>query len=236
MTLEELIAQTRARAGSSQPLDLLVSAAQQQQELTDLGERLLDHFVQEARAAACPWSQIGTALGVTKQAAQQRHSSVRSLLGRLKDHVESWGPFRRFTPGARQVVLLAQEEARQLCHEHLGTEHLLLGLLAESRGLGARALRGAGITLDTARAGIVEMVGRGHDTPSGHIPFAPRAKKALELALRESLHLRHNYIGTEHILLGLLREGEGIGTQLITAADVQPNDLRDSLLALIDQE
>ncbi|MGH3932789.1 MAG: Clp protease N-terminal domain-containing protein, partial [Pseudonocardiaceae bacterium] len=110
------------------------------------------------------------------------------------------------------------------------------GLLAERQSLGARALEGAGITLDAARAGLEELVGCGHDTPSGHIPFAPRAKKVLELALRESLHLRHNYIGPEHILLGLLREGEGIGVQLITAAGVQPDELRDGLLAQLDLE
>ncbi|MGH8921112.1 MAG: Clp protease N-terminal domain-containing protein, partial [Actinomycetes bacterium] len=117
-----------------------------------------------------------------------------------------------------------------------GTEHLLLGLLAEGQGLGARALHEAGITLSTARAGVEEIVGRGQEAPSGRIPFASGAKKVLELALRESLHLNHNYLGTEHILLGLLREGEGVGVQLITAAGVQPEDLRGSVLALLERE
>src|ERR671917_2046432 len=117
MTLEELVTQTRGQAGSSEPLEVLASAARRQQELVALGEKLLDHFVQEARAAGCSWSQIGTALGVTKQAAQQRHSVVRSLLGKFKGGVASAveGMFTRFTPPARQVVVLAQDEAVRLC-------------------------------------------------------------------------------------------------------------------------
>ena len=237
MTLEELVTQTRGQAGSSEPLEVLASAARRQQELADLGEKLLDHFVQEARTAGCSWSQIGTALGVTKQAAQQRHSALRSLIGKLKGGVESVmeGSFNRFSDRARRVVVLAQDEARRLQHDYIGTEHLLLGLLAEGEGIGARALQGAGITLDGARAGIAEIVGCGEGTPGRHIPFVPRAKKVLELALRESLRLNHNYIGTEHILLGLLREGEGAGVRFLIVAGVQPDQLRTSVLALLDQ-
>jgi hypothetical protein len=237
MTLDELVTQTRGLASSSEPLEVLASAAHRQQELADLGEKLLDHFVQEARTAGCSWSQIGTALGVTRQAAQQRHSTLRSLIGNLKSGVESVmeGAFNRFSDRARRVVVLAQDEARRLGHDFIGTEHLLLGLLVESEGVGAQALQGAGITLDGVRAGIEEIIGCGQGTPGGHIPFTPRAKKVLELALRESLRLNHNHIGTEHILLGLLREGEGVGVQIIAAAGVQPNQLRDSVLALLDR-
>ncbi len=237
MTLDELIAHTRADAHSLEPLKLLATAARQQQELADLGEKLLDHFVQEARTAGCSWSQIGAALGVTKQAAQQRHSALRSLIGKLKQGVESAmeGTFGRFTGRARRVVVLAQEEARRLHHDHIGTEHVLLGLLAEGEGIGAQALVGAGITLDAARAEVEKIVGCGKGTPKGHIPFTPCAKKALELALRESLHLGHNYIGTEHILLGLLREGKGAGVQAMVAAGAQLDQLRDTVLALLKQ-
>src|SRR3712207_4342367 len=183
MTLDELINQTRSQAASLEPLTLLAGAARRQQELVDLGEKLLDHFVQEARAARCSWSQIGTALGVTKQAAQQRHSGLRALLGKLKEGVASTleGTFARFTARARVAVVLAQEQARQLRHNHIGTEHLLLGLLAEGEGIAARALASAGITLDTARAEIQQIVGCGTATPKGHIPFTPRAKKVMEL-------------------------------------------------------
>ena len=237
MTLDELVTQTRERACSSEPLEALASAARRQQELTDLGEKLLDHFVQEARTAGCLWSQIGTALGVTRQAAQQRHSTLRSLIGQLKGGVESVmeGAFSRFSDRARLVVVLAQDEARRLGHNYIGTEHLLLGLLVEGEGIGARALQEAGITLDTARAGVEKIVGCGQETPGGHLPFVSRAKKVLELALRESLRLNHNYIGTEHILLGLLREGEGAGVQVVIAAGVQHDQLRDSVLTLLDR-
>jgi hypothetical protein len=238
MMLDELITQTREQASNPEPIEVLASAARRQQELADLGESLLDHFVQEARAAGCSWSQIGTTLGVTKQAAQQRHSALRSLIGKFRGGVESAltrGMFTRFTPAARRVVVLAQEQARGLRHNYIGTEHLLLGVLAESDGVGAQALAGAGITLDAARAGVEQLTGCGQKTPSGHVPFTPRSKKVLELALRESHHLGHNYIGTEHILLGLLREGHGVGAQVIAATGTQPAQLRASVLALLDK-
>lgn len=235
MTLDDLITQTRTQALDIEPLTLLASAASQQRELVDLGDKLLDHFVQEARAAGCSWSQIGTALGVSKQAAQQRHSALRSLIGKLKESVESFskGAFTRFSSRARQAVVLAQEESRRLGHSKVGTEHLLLGLLAEGEGVAAQVLAGAGITLDAARVGVEELAGRGQNAPSGHIPFTPRAKKVLELALREALHLKHDFIGTEHLLLGLLREGEGRGVQVVVAAGGQLDQLRDSVLAAV---
>ena len=119
--------------------------------------------------------------------------------------------FERFTDRARNVVVLAQDEARMLNHNYIGTEHILLGLIHESQGLAAHALTSLGIGLEPARQQVAEIVGRGEKSPSGHIPFTPRAKKILEFSLREALQLGHNYIGTEHILLGLIREGEGEG-------------------------
>ncbi|MGH3600720.1 MAG: Clp protease N-terminal domain-containing protein, partial [Pseudonocardiaceae bacterium] len=201
MTLPELINQTRVQANSLEPLTLLAGAARQQQELAELGEQLLDHFVQEARAAGCSWSQVGTALGVSKQAAQQRHSTLRSLIGKFVGGIESamGHVVKRFTGQARRAVVLGQEQARMLCHDHMGTEHLLLGLLAVDDGLAAQVLQQAGITLDDVRNKIEEIAGRGTDMPRGHIPFTPQAKKVLELALREALHLGHNYLGTEHM-------------------------------------
>jgi ATP-dependent Clp protease ATP-binding subunit ClpC len=113
--------------------------------------------------------------------------------------------FERFTDRARQVVVLAQEEARNLHHNYIGTEHILLGLLHEGRGIAAQALTTLGIDQEAVRQRVIEIVGRGDQNPAGHIPFTPRAKKVLQLALREALQFGHNYIGTEHILLGLLR-------------------------------
>ena len=118
--------------------------------------------------------------------------------------------FERFTDRARRVVVLAQEEARLLNHNYIGTEHILLGLIHEGEGVAAKALESLGISLDAVRGQVEEIIGQGGSAPSGHIPFTPRAKKVLELSLREALQLGHNYIGTEHILLGLIREGEGV--------------------------
>jgi ATP-dependent Clp protease ATP-binding subunit ClpA len=123
--------------------------------------------------------------------------------------------FERFTDQARRVVVLAQEEARLLGHGYIGTEHILLGLLAEGEGLAFQALASLGISMDAAREQVAEIIGEGTGQPSGHIPFTPRTKKVLELSLREAQRLGDSYIGTEHILLGLAREGEGVGAQVM---------------------
>jgi hypothetical protein len=123
--------------------------------------------------------------------------------------------FERFTERTRHVVVLAQEEAVLLSHNYIGTEHILLGLIHEHDGVAARVIEEAGITLAVARAEVEAIIGRGAAAPSGHIPFTPRAKKVLELSLREALELKKSYIGTEHLLLGLLREGHGVGAQIL---------------------
>jgi ATP-dependent Clp protease ATP-binding subunit ClpA len=138
--------------------------------------------------------------------------------------------FERFTNRARHVVVLAQEEARQLKHNYIGTEHILLGLLGEPDGVAGRVLTSFGITREGARDEVSAMVGTGAAKPSGHIPFTPRAKKTLELALREALALHHNHIGTEHILLGLIREGDGVAAQVMK----QHADLLAIRMAVID--
>ena len=127
--------------------------------------------------------------------------------------------FERFTDRARRVVVLAQEEARMLNHNYIGTEHILLGLIHEGEGVAAKALESLGISLEAVREQVEEIIGQGQQAPSGHIPFTPRAKKVLELSLREALQLGHNYIGTEHILLGLIREGEEAYAVLPAAPD-----------------
>jgi Clp amino terminal domain, pathogenicity island component len=124
--------------------------------------------------------------------------------------------FERFTDRARRVVVLAQEEARLLDHNYIGTEHLLLGMIHEGEGVAAEALERLGVSLVAVRAEVERVIGRGKETPAAHIPFTPRAKKVLELSLREALNFGHNYIGTEHILLGLIREGEGVAAQVLT--------------------
>jgi ATP-dependent Clp protease ATP-binding subunit ClpC len=123
--------------------------------------------------------------------------------------------FERFTNRARHVVVLSQEEARLLNHNYIGTEHILLGLLGEPESIGGQVLASFGLTLDGVRGEVAAKIGRGKKQPAGHIPFTPRAKKTLELSLREALAIKHNYIGTEHILLGLIREGEGVAAQIL---------------------
>jgi ATP-dependent Clp protease ATP-binding subunit ClpC len=141
--------------------------------------------------------------------------------------------FERFTERARQVVVLAQDEARTLRHNYIGTEHLLLGLLREERGLAAHALDALGITEEAARARVAEIVGQGAGITTGQIPFTPRAKEVLELALREALSFGHNYIGTEHILLGLVRENGGVGARILLDLGVDADQVRGALLPLL---
>ena len=144
------------------------------------------------------------------------------------------GPmFERFTNRARHVVVLAQEEARRLQHNYIGTEHVLLGLLGEPDGLAFRALERFGMSLEGTREEVKAIVGTGSATVSGHIPFTPRAKKILELALREALQLHHNYIGTEHILLGVIREGDGVGAQILKQHSADLTPIRMAVLDLL---
>ena len=134
--------------------------------------------------------------------------------------------FERFTDRARRVVVLAQEEARLLNHSYIGTEHILLGLIHEGEGVAAKALESLGISLEAVRSQVEEIIGQGGSSPSGHIPFTPRAKKVLELSLREALQLGHNYIGTEHILLGLIRERSAPSLTSTWAATPSPSRMR----------
>lgn len=138
--------------------------------------------------------------------------------------------FERFTEGARRVVVLAQEEARLLNHNYIGTEHLLLGLVAEGEGVGARALAALDISLSSVRAQVEEIVGRGKAELVGHIPFTPRAKKVLELSLLEARELGDQYIGTEHLLMGLVREGEGVAAQVLRTLGVDADDIRRTVI------
>src|SRR5207245_2484331 len=141
--------------------------------------------------------------------------------------------FERFTDRARRVVVLAQEEARMLNHNYIGTEHILLGLIHEGEGVAAKALESLNISLEAVRQQVEEIIGQGQAAPTGHIPFTPRAKKVLELSLREALQLGHNYIGTEHILLGLIREGEGVAAQVLQKLGADLNRVRQQVIQLL---
>ncbi len=151
-------------------------------------------------------------------------------------HVSSVPVFERFTDRARRVMVLAQEEARLAEHNFIGTEHLLLGLIHEGESVGAQALATLGVTLEAARAKVKEHVGPAASGPAGSSPFTPRAKKVMELSLREALQLGHNYIGTEHFLLALMREGNGVANQVLTELGVSQERLRAEVLRLIPDQ
>jgi hypothetical protein len=141
--------------------------------------------------------------------------------------------FERFTERARQVVVLAQDEARALKHNYIGTEHLLLGLLREEEGLAARVLDVLGIEIEEVRAQVARIIGQGDEVPTGQIPFTPRAKKVLDLSLREALRLGHNYIGTEHILLGLVGENEGVAARVLLDFELDAGTIRSEILRML---
>jgi ATP-dependent Clp protease ATP-binding subunit ClpC len=141
--------------------------------------------------------------------------------------------FERFSDRARRVVVLAQDEARNLGHNYIGTEHILLALVDEGHGVAARALQAMGVSQDAARQQVEEIIGRGAGASEGHIPFTPRAKNVLEMSLREALQLGHHYIGTEHILLGLIREGDGVGAQVLAGLGVDLNRARQQVIQLL---
>jgi ATP-dependent Clp protease ATP-binding subunit ClpC len=144
--------------------------------------------------------------------------------------------FERFTDRARRTVVLAQEEARLLNHNYIGTEHILLGLVREGDGVAALALTSMGIQLQAVRGEVERSIGQGQAAPTGHIPFTPRAKKVLELSLREALQLGHNYIGTEHILLGLVREGEGVAAQVLQQLGADLDRVRQAVIRLLGEK
>ncbi len=162
---------------------------------------------------------------------------IATVMGTLAPRIPVWEAghkvFERFTDRARRVVVLAQEEARLLNHNYIGTEHILLGLIHEGEGVAAKALESLGISLEAVRSQVEEIIGQGGSSPSGHIPFTPRAKKVLELSLREALQLGHNYIGTEHILLGLIREGEGVAAQVLVKLGADLSRVRQQVIQLL---
>jgi ATP-dependent Clp protease ATP-binding subunit ClpC len=144
--------------------------------------------------------------------------------------------FERFTERARRVVVLAQEESRLLSHNYIGTEHLLLGLLAEREGIAARALESLNVTLEAAREQVEEIIGPGQQQPHGHIPFTPRAKKILELSLREALNMSSEVIDTQHLLLGLVDEGDGVGAQILRRVGADAQTVREAVIRLVNAE
>ena len=206
LSLDDLRHAVEARGPHASPLDALATAVSVADKMRMAADELLDGYVGRCRAEGCSWAEIGETFGISKQAAQQRFVSAPPS-----------GPMAGFTDRGRHVMVHAQEEARALGHNYIGTEHLLLGLLRERDGLAARVLRVLDVSADAVRARIVEMIGRGEHVDPAAIRMTPRSKKVLELARRESKRLRHPCAGTEHMLLAIVAEGEGVAAQILSA-------------------
>ena len=222
----------------SSPADLnrVRTAVTVADELGSLGDSLVTHFVQAAREAGCSWSQIGAQLGVSKQAAQQGFAApAKRRFGRRTPRSTAAAPFERYSDPARRVVGLAQAEAVALAHHYVGTEHLLLGLIAEGEGVAVAALRAVGIDADAVRRRVEEVVGRGTSPPVGQIPFTPRTNKVLELAVRQADKLKHDQVGTEHLLLGLVNEGEGLAAQMLVEMGADLRKVRKTVTQLLGE-
>jgi hypothetical protein len=242
MELDELIAEVEQGSPSDEPLDRLAAAARRHEQLTDQADQMIGHFVEAARDAKCSWAQIGEVLGVTKQAAQQRHGSrwrslyptelVRGLRGRHS------GLFQRFTDRARASIVEAQGAARAMGHDHVGTGHVLWALLGDHDSIGGRALARWPLGQDDVRGEIEHRLGQGGPAAEAgepvHIRFDSHAKKALELALREALRLGHDHIGTEHVLLGIVRADDGMAAAILRDQGITANDLRAAVVEEID--
>jgi hypothetical protein len=214
--LDELIGYVRSTEGTA--LDHVSAAVGVSEHLGELADHLIGHFVDQARKTGASWTEIGRSMGVTKQAAQKRFVAKDTDWQTLLQEAFRAHPFARFTDRARRAVQAAQHEAREHRHDHIGTEHLALGMLAEPEGLAVRAVEALGISREATRQALVAALpppdAEGPVTAED-IPFTQPAKKVLELALREALLLGHNYIGTEHLLLGVLDEEDGLGARTL---------------------
>jgi hypothetical protein len=217
--LDDLIGHIKSQQGTA--LDHVSAAMQVSEHLGDLADHLIGHFVDQARKAGASWTEIGQSMGVTKQAAQKRFVPKDPDWQALLTDAFHAHPFSRFTDRARRTVVAAQEEAREQRHDHISPEHVILGLLDEPEGLAVRAIEALGVPQDALRQGLTADLAPGAaDEPvSGRIPFTPRAKKILALAVRHALLLGHNYIGTEHLLLGALDDEQ------IASSDSTPSKL-----------
>jgi hypothetical protein len=227
--LDDLIRYVNAQHPDDDPLVHLSDAVLAAQRLDDLADQLIGHFVDQARRSGAPWSAIGEAMGVSKQAAQKRF--VPSLPGLdLPD-----GSLNRFTPRARNTLAAAMREAKAMGSRKVETEHLLLGLISEPEGVAAKAIVALGVTLEQIRARVGAARVVDSTAAPERIPFTPPARKVLELSLREALGLGHNYIGTEHLLLGILAEAKGDGGKVLKHLGITMERAQDQIRKALDE-
>ncbi|MFF1374642.1 Clp protease N-terminal domain-containing protein [Streptomyces sp. NPDC058308] len=219
ISLADLIARLEEELPEADELARISAARLRAQTLSDLGDQLIDHYVSKAKRTGASWTEIGDAIGVSKQAAQQRHAP---------------GPFERYTDLNRHSIVLAQEAARTYKHDFIGTEHLLLGLLGEPRGLAYEVLVAKAGTERRIRDAIEEvMAPEGSKAPRGHIAFRPESKEAIEQARRASADLGHDWVGTEHALLGLMHAEESSAARILRTLGFTPDELRETIKAEI---
>ena len=222
MTLDELINQVRSRHPDGTALDHLAEASSIAQHLDELADHLVGHFVDQARRAGASWTMIGQSMGVTKQAAQKRFVAGETSLD-------------RFTDRARIVVLKAQNVARDRGDREVTGLHVILGLLAEWNGLAGRAIEDGGVTRDAVANAVEAHLPPGGEPVRGHVPFSAGLKKVHELIVRESLRLGHNYVGTEHILLGLLESPDEPGARVLIGLGVNKDDVEAWTLRALEE-
>lgn len=221
--LNDLIRAVQDKTRSCTDLERLDVAVKYGELLKEVGDDLVGHFVEQARKAGASWAQVGERLGVTKQAAQQRHVHRTPRFFGRRSRFSGQGPFERFTQEAKNVVVTAQEEARSLRHNYVGVEHLLLALSAD--GIVGPLLRPAGASRDAILEQVRRIVGEGRGTPASIIPFTPRAKRALELAARAAGRSGQP-VRPAHILIGLLDLRQGVGAEVLDTLNVSRDDLR----------
>lgn len=229
--LDELISYVKSQEET--PLDQVSAAVRLADHLGEVSDHLIGHFVDQARKSGASWTEIGSSIGVTKQAAQKRFV--------VKDVIE-WQnfrskPFERFTDRARRVLHAAQEEARDHLHDYVGTEHLALGLLHEPDGIAAKAIEALGVTTSAAHDALVAALGPARVTErvSGDSGFTAKSRRVLELAVRDALRMGHNYIGTEHLLLGVLDEGSGVGGTTLIGLGITPERTEEEVTRMLQE-
>jgi hypothetical protein len=230
--LDDLIDYVKTRHPDGDALEHLSNAVLAAEQLDELADHLIGHFVDQARRAGASWTEIGQSMGVSKQAAQKRFVTKKSS----RPDLLATGLFGRFTRRARHVIVNAQEVARSAKNDQIGTEHIVLGLLSEPEGLAAKAIEAQGVTLDAVRKAVVPLLGPPKGEPAkGHIPFSPYAKKLVDLTIREALKLGHNYVGTEHILLGVLSDESDPGAKALIELGVTKDKAEEWLIPVLTQ-
>ncbi|MEU8547604.1 Clp protease N-terminal domain-containing protein [Streptomyces roseoverticillatus] len=230
VTLSDLVNRVTRLHPDGDALVHLSDAVVMSELIGDVADQLVGYFVDAARKSGVTWAEIGSAMGVTRQAAQKRFVHKAAAAGMLAVGALDPATFDRFTPRARAVITASQEEARAAGHDYLGTEHLVLGLLSQPAGLAAKFLLEK-TTPEQLRAAMEEVLGPRGDNAPEHIPYTPRGKKSVELSLLEAQRLGHQYVGTEHLLLGVLAEQHGVGAKVLLGLGVERRGVEEWLAA-----